>query len=219
MKKITALLSLLLCFSVGKGFADGITVNDITFTPDGQGELILNCTFTQKSITLYQFDLYLPAGIAPAYDEAKQDYDYELSSNHTSEHALQLKDNGAYYRIVVASTSNQIMAPNKGMLLKLRLMATKEAEGEAQGSIKGFSLFATDETEVAMTDATFKTNVHLRAAEDLNGDGSVNVGDVTTLVNMILGKAPKDDNADLNADGSINVGDVTTLVNKILGKV
>ena len=55
-------------------------------------------------------------------------------------------------------------------------------------------------------------------AADLNGDGSVNVGDVTTLVNMILGKATKSDSADLNHDGAVNVGDVTTLVNMILGK-
>ena len=53
---------------------------------------------------------------------------------------------------------------------------------------------------------------------DLNGDGAVNVGDVTTLVNMILGKAEKSDAADLNGDGAVNVGDVTTLVNMILGK-
>ena len=55
-------------------------------------------------------------------------------------------------------------------------------------------------------------------AADLNGDGSVNVGDVTTLVNMILGKTPKAESADLNHDGAVNVGDVTTLVNMILGK-
>ena len=53
---------------------------------------------------------------------------------------------------------------------------------------------------------------------DLNGDSAVNVGDVTTLVNMILGKTPMSDDADLNGDDAVNVGDVTTLVNKILGK-
>ena len=53
---------------------------------------------------------------------------------------------------------------------------------------------------------------------DLNHDGAVNVGDVTTLVNMILGKAPQVAAADLNHDGAVNVGDVTTLVNLILGK-
>ncbi|MBO6189637.1 MAG: leucine-rich repeat protein [Alloprevotella sp.] len=51
---------------------------------------------------------------------------------------------------------------------------------------------------------------------DLNDDGDINVGDVTTLVNAILGKSGE--GADLNDDGSINVGDVTTLVNMILGK-
>jgi surface protein len=53
---------------------------------------------------------------------------------------------------------------------------------------------------------------------DVNGDGKVNVSDVTTLVNMILGIVPKDAvRGDLNGDGKINVTDVTTLVNIILG--
>ena len=53
---------------------------------------------------------------------------------------------------------------------------------------------------------------------DVNGDGAVNVTDVTTLVNMILGVVPKDmARADVNGDGNVNVSDVTTLVNIILG--
>ena len=38
---------------------------------------------------------------------------------------------------------------------------------------------------------------------DLNQDGEVNVGDVTTLVNAILGKGGK--GTDLNLDGNVNV--------------
>lgn len=53
---------------------------------------------------------------------------------------------------------------------------------------------------------------------DVNGDGSVNVSDVTYLVNMILGVIPKDETAcDVNGDGIVNVSDVTALVNIILG--
>ena len=53
---------------------------------------------------------------------------------------------------------------------------------------------------------------------DVNGDGTVNVSDVTALVNMILGVIPKDETlADVNSDGSVNVSDVTALVNLILG--
>ncbi|MBO4814416.1 MAG: hypothetical protein J5523_05610 [Muribaculaceae bacterium] len=55
---------------------------------------------------------------------------------------------------------------------------------------------------------------------DVNGDGKVNVSDVTTLVNMILDVIPKDmTRADLNGDGKVNVSDVTALINIILGVI
>lgn len=57
---------------------------------------------------------------------------------------------------------------------------------------------------------------------DINGDGDVNVSDVTTLVSIILGnpvptRAEGASNADVNGDSDINVSDVTKLVNIILG--
>ncbi len=55
---------------------------------------------------------------------------------------------------------------------------------------------------------------------DVNGDGEVNVNDVTVLINYILGKNPTPfiaANADVNQDTSINVNDVTALINMILG--
>lgn len=52
---------------------------------------------------------------------------------------------------------------------------------------------------------------------DVNGDGTVDVSDVTALINQILGTASfPTELCDLNADGVINVSDVTTLINKIL---
>jgi len=55
---------------------------------------------------------------------------------------------------------------------------------------------------------------------DLNFDGIINVIDVVTLVNGILGDELTDDQelaADLNGDGTINVIDIVGLVNIILG--
>ena len=53
---------------------------------------------------------------------------------------------------------------------------------------------------------------------DVNGDGAVNVTDVTTLVNMILNVIPKDlERGDIDGNGAINVSDVTALVNLLLG--
>ena len=56
------------------------------------------------------------------------------------------------------------------------------------------------------------------AVGDVNGDGRVNVSDVSALINMILGLTPMDKTrADVNGDGRVNVSDVTALINIILG--
>ena len=52
---------------------------------------------------------------------------------------------------------------------------------------------------------------------DVNADGTVNVSDVTALVNQIIGSGSYSAQAcDVNADGEVNVSDVTALVNLII---
>lgn len=52
---------------------------------------------------------------------------------------------------------------------------------------------------------------------DINGDGVINVSDVTALINKILGTATYADAiCDINGDGVVNVSDVTALINIIL---
>ena len=53
---------------------------------------------------------------------------------------------------------------------------------------------------------------------DVNGDGKVNVSDVSALINMIMGLTAMDQSAaDVNGDGYVNVSDVSALINLILG--
>lgn len=55
---------------------------------------------------------------------------------------------------------------------------------------------------------------------DANEDYSVDVLDVTTIINYIIGKNPSPFNfvnADVNGDNSVNVMDVTALINMIIG--
>ena len=51
---------------------------------------------------------------------------------------------------------------------------------------------------------------------DVNGDGNVNISDVTTLIDLLLsgGNAPAA--ADVNGDNSINISDVTSLIDMLL---
>ncbi|MBQ6751664.1 MAG: CotH kinase family protein [Bacteroidaceae bacterium] len=61
-------------------------------------------------------------------------------------------------------------------------------------------------------------NVRFGIFGDVNGDGNVDISDVTTLVNIILGNAERTAFADVDCDGEVNISDVTSLVNIILGK-
>ena len=53
---------------------------------------------------------------------------------------------------------------------------------------------------------------------DVNGDGEVNIGDVTALINIVLTSDSQfyDEAADVNGDREVNIGDVTALINIIL---
>ncbi|MBR5102221.1 MAG: dockerin type I repeat-containing protein, partial [Muribaculaceae bacterium] len=56
---------------------------------------------------------------------------------------------------------------------------------------------------------------------DVNGDGDINVQDVTALISYILGSTPPNfviENANVNdsSDGVIDIQDVTALINLIL---
>ena len=68
-------------------------------------------------------------------------------------------------------------------------------------------------------DILFVDDVELIYKGDVNGDTNVNINDVVSLVNIILGNQNDYDiyKADVNADKSININDVVTLVNRILG--
>ena len=51
---------------------------------------------------------------------------------------------------------------------------------------------------------------------DYNGDGQVNISDVTTLINILLTGRAGDTINDMNGDGRLTISDVTTLINYLL---
>ena len=56
---------------------------------------------------------------------------------------------------------------------------------------------------------------------DVNGDGQINIADLTDLIRYILSHDPTGidlDNADVNQDGLINIADVTELINMLLSR-
>ena len=66
----------------------------------------------------------------------------------------------------------------------------------------------------------FKTIVAIEDVGDVNGDGTVSIGDVTALIDILLGgdldRVPY---CDVNLDGSVTIADVTALIDILLGGI
>ena len=100
---------------------------------------------------------------------------------------------------------------------------------EAPAWIKGFSgyFWLTPEVEKVFPDGGSRVEIvfgpyepEAAAAGDANGDGKVDVDDVVSIVNYILGEPDEGFNAsvcDINGDGKIDIEDVVALINIILG--
>ena len=93
---------------------------------------------------------------------------------------------------------------SKNEAVKYRLAMTGGSKTVAS-YIDNFTIYYTDKGKAETTPG------------DVNGDGIVNVSDVTALINRILGDSSfSDEVCDINADGEVNVSDVTALINSIL---
>jgi hypothetical protein len=58
-----------------------------------------------------------------------------------------------------------------------------------------------------------------RLCGDVNGDGDVNISDVITLINYLMGSTPSafyEVNANVNQDAEINITDVSLLINLVM---
>ena len=53
---------------------------------------------------------------------------------------------------------------------------------------------------------------------DANGDGLVDISDVNSVINQMLGKDDVNPVCDMNGDGVIDISDVNAVINKMLGK-
>lgn len=51
---------------------------------------------------------------------------------------------------------------------------------------------------------------------DINGDGGINISDVTALIDLLLSGGEISAGADVNGDGQVNISDVTALIDRLL---
>lgn len=132
------------------------------------------------------------------------DIDFAVSSSDTSV---------AIARIVNRSSVPAFGAPALAITKAIQVLGIKDGTATITvGSVNGKAIPATCVVTV------HDPNVVDDITGDVNGDGKVNVSDVSALINMILGLTTVDEaRADVNGDTRVNVSDVAALINIILG--
>lgn len=175
-----------------------------------------------KQYTAFQTDLYLPEGLEAEQEDGE--YIFDLTSRKGLDHILttQQREDGAI-RLLSYSLSVKSYSGNSGALVTFNVKASNDFTGPVTIALRN-TLFTETETtaEVAFADEVCTATASGEAEVlpgDANGDGIVNIIDVTNLIDKLLsGPVSVDENpsCDVNCDGLVNITDVTALIDILL---
>lgn len=173
-----------------------------------------------EDITALQFDLTLPAGVSIAKNTQGK-YIVE-KTGRCADHTLNVSKPGDanVYKVLLYITPVENITGSEGAVLNVTLETSESmAEGDYEVTISNINLTTPDETKITPADVTCKLTVTNSIPGDANGDGSIDVTDIVSIANAILGRPSSSFDAtaaDVNGDGSIDVTDIVVIANMIL---
>ncbi len=197
--------------------ADRFYIEDFTLAPGKTvvASLLLN---NDVQYTAFQADVYLPQELSVNNDNGM--YGFALTDrkgNHLLS-ASRLPDGGI--RLLSYSVDLQPYRNNDGPLLTVPITASDDFEGSVTIELKNVLFTTTTANEVPFADEMCYVTAIVPLLGDVNDDGKVNIDDVITLIDYLLGTVvdPFNENsADLDENGMISIIDVTVLIDLLLG--
>lgn len=194
------------------------------FLPDftiAQGEtmqvaMILD---NDEPFTAFQTDLLLPTGLSVIEDDGE--YLFDLTGRNASDQTIisKLRDDGVL-RMVSFCMSVKPYTGNSGALVVINLQADSAFVGPATIRLKNSFFVNVDGQQFTLPEASCEVLLYSQLIRgDVNGDSSVDVGDVTCLIGYMLNGCTSSfhiENAYLNDDAVIDISDVISLIDMIL---
>lgn len=161
----------------------------------------------------FQTDLYLPKGLQVQIEDGE--YKIDLTERKSPSHVVSShqQDDGAI-RIIVTSQSMEPLDGTTGAVLHITVTATSQI---SFGTLKLRGSLAVEANgarhELDDCDAKVRS-----AIGDVTGDSQVDISDVNSIINMMLGKTTQTEAGDVNGDGHVDISDVNLVINIMLGK-
>lgn len=174
----------------------------------------------EDNITAIQFDMTLPAGVTITKN-SKGKYVVD-KTDRCADHTLSTSQSGEVniYRVLLYSNEVENIDGHQGAVVNVRLEASDEIEaGNYDITISNINLTRADEVKITPASVTCTLTISNSIPGDANGDGDIDVTDIVTIANYILGRASGTvdlASADVNGDGDIDVTDIVAVANIIL---
>ena len=208
MKK-TIILFAAMVVALGAAATDRFYIEDFTISP-GETCTVSILLDNEAEYTAFQSDLYLPEGLTAA--------NFALTDRKNANHTLTatvLPDGGI--RLLSYSLNLKTYSGNNGALVTFDVTASEDFEGEATVALRGTLFTTVAGVEVPFDNETCTVSLPSTAIRgDVNGDSSVNISDVTALIDILLSGETPPQSADCNQDSSVNISDVTSLIDYLL---
>ena len=194
---------------------DRFHIEDFTMAA-GETRTVSILLDNEVQYTAFQTDIYLPEGLTVEQEDG--DYIFDLTSRKSRDHniASQLQHDGSI-RLMSYSPNINAYSGNSGALVTFELTAASGFSGTAVITLRGTLFTTIAGSEIAFPNEQCTVTVPSTGNPgDVNGDSSVNITDVTALIDLLLSGAVAPAAADVNHDGSVNITDVTALIDFLL---
>ncbi len=214
-----------------------VTADDVEGDPAGRIKLPVYLN-NATDINAFYFDLTLPKGIVVSKDEEGQfiasftgDYgDTMLLSCLPWDASMGTTNNVNTWRFIATPKSDDVFRANAGRVMSVMLDVDKDMAGgvytarmnvvklvEATdgASRSGQRSVASVSSEHSVLWTSYSTiTIKTQKHGDVNGDFTVDVADIATVINVMSGSADVPSaSADVNHDGVVDVADIATIIN------
>ena len=199
--------------ALGAAATDRFYIEDFTISPS-ETRTVSILLDNETAYTAFQSDVYLPEGLTAT--------NFALTNRKSNNHsftATVLPDGGI--RLLSYSLNLKTYSGNSGALVTFDVTATEEFVGPEVVALRT-TLFTTEAgVEIPFANETCTvTSASTVQPGDVNGDNEVSIGDVSALIDYLLGLEDSSINsaaADVNTDREVSIADVSALIDILLG--
>lgn len=216
IKRILVVVTAMVALNVAAG--NRFYLTDFVIAP-GETMQVAMILENDESFTAFQTDLLLPEGLSVVEDDG--DFLFDLTKRNASDQTIisKMRDDGAL-RMVSFCMSVKPYSGNSGALVVINLTASEDFAALANIRLKNSFFTTVEGVEFVLPRESCEVQlVSQQIKGDADGDGKVNISDVTFMIDYLLMGCQTSfhtENADIDGNGIVNISDVTDLIDSLL---